>query len=209
MQRVANPVDQGAQPGDDRRCEKSGDQPARKATVHDVDPAAIRAAAAGDVAAFDAVVRAFQTPVWRYLEGLVGDPHLAEDLTQETFLRAFTKLSTYAFQARLSTWLFQVARNVAVDAMRASARRGRLVHRIAPPGDHPGPEAGSELHAALRTLPAKLREALLLVEVLGFTCAETGKILGVPEGTVKSRLFHARKRLVAWFAAGEERAGEL
>lgn len=151
----------------------------------------------------------FQAPVWRFLRGQVGDPHLAEDLTQETFIRAFTKLPTYAFQARFSTWLFTIARNVAVDAMRSGARRTRLLERVPPIVDEPGPEIGNELRVALHSLPDKHREAVLLVEVVGFTCGEAAHVLGVPEGTVKSRLFHARKRLVAWFATEEERTGEV
>ena len=174
-----------------------------RAAVQEVDPAAIRAAAAGDVDAFEQLVRTFQAPVWRFLRELVDDPHLAEDLTQETFVRAFTKLPTYAFRARFSTWLFQVARNVAIDALRSAGRRKRLVQRVSPAVDEPGPEEGNELRTALQSLPHKLREALLLVEVVGLSCAEAARVLEVPEGTVKSRLFHARKRLVAWFGEGE------
>lgn len=177
--------------------------------MQEVDPAAVRAAASGDIDAFEDIVRLFQAPVWRFLRDLVGDPHLAEDLTQDTFVRAFTKLPTYAFRSRFSTWLFQVARNVAIDALRARARRTRLLQRVVPPDDDPGPVVANELQAALRSLPVNLREALLLVEVVGMTCAEAGQVAGVPAGTVKSRLFHARKLLVAWYAAGEEAAGEV
>ena len=177
--------------------------------MHEVDPAAVRAAASGDIDAFEDLVRLYQAPVWRFLRDLVGDPHLAEDLTQETFVRAYTKLPSYAFRARFSTWLFQVARNVAIDALRSRARRSRLLQRVPPPDDLPGPEISNELQAALHTLPVHQREAVLLVEVAGMTCAEAGRVTGVPEGTVKSRLFHARKHLVAWFAAGEEAAGEV
>jgi RNA polymerase sigma-70 factor (ECF subfamily) len=177
--------------------------------VQEVDPVAVRAAAEGDIAAFEDLVRAFQGPVWRFLRDMVGDQHLAEDLTQETFVRAYTKLPTYRFQARLSTWLFQIARNVAIDALRARARRDRLLHVVPLPGAAPGPDVGTELQAALAALPVNLREALLLVEVIGMTCAEAGRVLGVPDGTVKSRLYHARKRAIAWFAADEEASGDV
>lgn len=177
--------------------------------MHEVDPAVVRAAASGDLDAFEELVRTFQAPVWRFIRDLVGDRHLAEDLTQETFVRAYTKLPSYGFRARFSTWLFQVARNVAIDALRARARRARLLEAVRPLSDAPGPDVANELQAALLALPVKLREALLLVEVLGMTCVEAGNVVGVPEGTVKSRLFHARKRLVEWFAAGEEVSGEV
>lgn len=177
--------------------------------MHEVDPVAVRAAASGDIDAFEQLVRTFQAPIWRFLRDLVGDAHLAEDLTQETFVRAYTKLPSYAFRARFSTWLFQIARNVGIDALRSQARRRRLLERIALPDAQAGPDVGSELQAALHSLPVNLREALLLVEVVGMTCAEAGRATGVPEGTIKSRLFHARKQMVAWFSAGEASAREM
>lgn len=169
--------------------------------MQEPEPEVVRAAAGGDLDAFDVLVRSFQEPVWRYLRGMVSDAALAEDLAQETFLRAFTRLHTFAYRSRFSTWLFQVARNLAVDALRGRERRNLLPTRLGPTTPAPGVELGSELGAAVATLSPKLREALLLVEVMGFTCRETGQILSVPEGTVKSRLFHARRQLVAWFEA--------
>lgn len=169
--------------------------------MQEPEPEVVRAAAGGDLDAFDVLVRSFQEPVWRYLRGMVSDPALAEDLAQETFLRAFTRLDTFAFRSRFSTWLFQVARNLAVDALRSRERRNLLPVRLGPTTKPPGVELGNELGAAVASLSPKLREALLLVEVMGFTCREAGQILSVPEGTVKSRLFHARRALVAWFGA--------
>src|SRR5688572_6559593 len=96
--------------------------------VEEPEPATIRAAMAGDVAAFESLVRAYQLPVFRFLRHLLGDAELAEDVAQETFLRLFRKLPTFAFQAKFSTWTFQVARNAGVDAMRSQARRDRIVH---------------------------------------------------------------------------------
>lgn len=169
--------------------------------MQEPEPEVVRAAAGGDLDAFDVLVRSFQEPVWRYLRGMVSDPALAEDLAQETFLRAFTRLHTFAFRSRFSTWLFQVARNLAVDALRSRERRNLLPVRLGPTTKPPGVELGNELAAAVASLSPKLRETLLLVEVMGFTCREAGQILSIPEGTVKSRLFHARKELVAWFEA--------
>lgn len=178
--------------------------------MREPEPEVVRAAAEGDLDAFDILVRSFQEPVWRFLRGMVSDPALAEDLAQETFLRAYTRLDTFAFRSRFSTWLFQVARNLAVDALRRRERRNLLPVRLGPAASPPGVELGSELAAAVASLSPKLREALLLVEVMGFSCREAGQILSVPEGTVKSRLFHARQALVAWFEADEGRvSGEM
>lgn len=171
--------------------------------MQEPDPAVVRAAAAGDLAAFEVLVRTYEEPLWRFLRGLVTDPQLAEDLAQETFLRVHRKLGTFAFRARFSSWLFQVARNLAVDALRARERRSLLPLRVGPQTPPPGVELRTEMQAAVASLTPKLREALLLVEVLGFTCREAGAILGIAEGTVKSRLHHARRRLVTWLDADE------
>lgn len=172
--------------------------------MQEPDPVLIRAAAAGDLDAFEQLVRRYQEPVWRFLRGLVSDRALAEDLAQETFLRAFHRLDTFGFRSRFSTWLFQIARNLAVDALRSRERRRALPFRIGPPAPPPGIELGTELATAVDTLSPKLREALLLVEVMGFSCREAAAVLGIPDGTVKSRLFHARRHLVEWFQAGTD-----
>jgi RNA polymerase sigma factor (sigma-70 family) len=171
--------------------------------VEEPDPVLIRAAAAGDLAAFDALVRLYQQPVWRFLCRLVRDQALAEDLAQETFLRAYRKLDGFAHQSRFSTWLFQIARNAGIDALRRRDRESRLLE-VPEPGPRPSPEAGAEIDAGLAALSPKLREAVLVVEVLGYRYREAAVILGVPEGTVKSRVHTAREQLVAWFEAHEE-----
>lgn len=165
------------------------------------DPATVRSAAAGDVDAFVRLVRAYETSIWRFLRHLVADAALAEDLTQETFVRVHRALGSFDGRSLFSTWLFRIARNVGVDELRARERRSRITHAAVPPP--PSPELGHELRAALDTLDVDLREALLAVEVLGVTYDEAAVMLGVPAGTVKSRVHRARERLVRWFDAGE------
>ena len=177
--------------------------------MEEPDPTVVRAAAAGDLDAFDTLVRLYQQPVWRFLCRLVRDPALAEDLAQETFLRAYRKLDTFAHQSRFSTWLFQIARNAGIDALRRRDRDGRLLEVVPEPGARPSPEGGAEIDAGLAALSPKLREAVLVVEVLGYRYREAAVILGVPEGTVKSRVHAAREQLVAWFDAGQGEAGSV
>jgi RNA polymerase sigma-70 factor (ECF subfamily) len=176
--------------------------------VEEPDPVAIRAAMAGDLAAFESLVRFYQAPVWRFLRHELGDATLAEDATQETFLRVYRSLPTFGFRSKFSTWLFQIARHAGIDAQRATARRLRLVRAIPPPRPAGGPEIGAELAAALASLSPKFRDATVVVEIFGFSYDEAGAILGVPAGTVKSRVFEARRRLAAWLEAGES-AGEM
>ena len=179
--------------------------------MEEPEPALIRAAAAGDLGAFEQLVRAYQQHVWRFLRRLLGDAGLAEDVAQETFLRVFRRLPTFTFEAKFSTWVFQIARNAGIDELRARQRRTRLAS-VAPPPDRSAapPEARAEIEAALASLPVDLREAVLLIEVLGLSYHEVARVLGVPEGTVKSRMFSARSRLHRWSTADEESAsGEV
>jgi RNA polymerase sigma-70 factor (ECF subfamily) len=168
---------------------------------------------AGDLTAFEQVVRQHQQSVWRFLRRLLGDAAAAEDVTQETFLRVHRRLPSYGFRSSFTSWVFQIARNAGIDELRARARRDRLAPALAgaagvvPAATGRTGEARAEIDAALATLTVDLREALLLVEVLGLPYAEAASVLAVPVGTVKSRVFTARLRLAAWARAGEDDDG--
>jgi RNA polymerase sigma-70 factor (ECF subfamily) len=177
-------------------------------TVQEPEPDVVRAAVAGDLAAFEWLVRCYQAHVWRFLRHLLGDGALAEDVTQETFLRVYQHLPSFAWRSSFSTWVFQVARNAGIDALRSRRRHDRLLQALPPPRPEAAPDARAEAWAAVAALSPKLREALLLVEVFGFTYREAAQVLRVPDGTVKSRVFQARTRLTAW-AAEEDRADEV
>jgi RNA polymerase sigma-70 factor (ECF subfamily) len=98
-----------------------------------------------------------------------------------------------------------VARNAGIDALRARSRRERL--EVLPRPDVASPELRHELDAALAALDRDLREAILIVEVLGLTYVDGAALLGVPAGTLKSRVHRARERLLGWMAAGEATGG--
>ncbi|CAN5814832.1 MAG: sigma-70 family RNA polymerase sigma factor [Actinomycetota bacterium] len=177
--------------------------------MQEPSPEVIRAAAAGDLDAFEELMRAYQAHVWRFLRHLLGDERLAEDVTQETFLRVHRSLRTFGFRSKFSTWLFRIARNAGIDALRARQRRDVMLRQL--PASRPVSDGSTavEVTVALASLSSKLREAFVLVEVFGLTYREAGETLGVPQGTVKSRVFTARARLVTWMAAGQERTGEM
>lgn len=179
------------------------------ATVEEPDPRLIRAAAAGDHDAFSELVRTWQVPVLRYLERFLGDRTVAEDVAQEAFLRCYVHLGRYTFTGKFSTWLMSIAHNAAIDAVRKRARGERATARLPPPRPSSDPVARLEIAEALAALPVKLRSALLLVEVVGLRYREAAEVLGVPEGTVKSRVSHARERVVAWYASGEGESDAL
>ena len=180
--------------------------------MQEPDPKTVRAAAAGDTAAFTEIVRSTQADVWRFIRHLVHDDELAADLTQDTYVRVHRSIGTFRGDSLFRTWLFRIARNLTIDEQRRSGRRGRSTpldeQRPEVSGSNAGPALYTELRAALRELPEPQRSAFVVVEVFGLKYREAGAILGVSEGTVKSRVFHARARLVRWFEADSRAEGD-
>jgi RNA polymerase sigma-70 factor (ECF subfamily) len=168
-------------------------------TMDGPDAADVVAAASGDIVAFEGLVRQTQGPVWRYVVHLVGDTGLAEDIAQEVFIRVHRKLHTLQDPERFMPWLLATARNAAYDAGRYRKRRPvELVgdRTLESSRDRGDPHLGLEVRDALDRIDDTLREALVLVAVIGLTYHEAAEITGVPEGTVKSRVFRARQSLV-------------
>lgn len=175
--------------------------------MEEPEPALIRAATQGDLDAFTVLVGAYQEPVWRFLVRLVGDEGVAEDLGQETFLRAHRGLRGFRHESRFSTWIFAIARNAATDHRRGAARQDRMFRVLGATAPVDGPDTEVEVRLGLDALSPKLREALVTIEVLGLRYREAAVVLGVAEGTVKSRVFQARRELARWMSAddrGEE-----
>jgi RNA polymerase sigma-70 factor, ECF subfamily len=173
----------------------------------DAVTAAALAARAGDEAAAAAFVRDTQIEVWRFVAALVGVPQ-ADDVTQDTYLRAFRALPEFAGRASARTWLLSIARRACADHVRAAVRARRLDARVAA---EPAPLAAADhagLHAAndlVASLPADRRVAFVLTQVLGLSYVEAAEVEGVPVGTIRSRVARARADLVAAIEAA--RAG--
>ena len=138
--------------------------------------------------------------LWAFALSLTNDPVRADDLVQETILRAWSHLSSFEPGTNLGAWLFKILRNHFYSDYRKRSREvddpdGAYVERLTA---LPGQEAGlaiAELRRALVHLPVKVREALLLVGAEGLTYEDTALIQGVAVGTVKSRVNRARRRL--------------
>ena len=158
--------------------------------------------------AFAALIGAYQEPVWRFLVRLVGDEGLAEDLGQETFLRAHRGLRGFRHESRFSTWLFAIAKNAATDHHRRADRQDEVFRVLGAAAPADGPDTEVEVRLGLDALPPRLREALVTIEVLGLRYREAAVVLGVAEGTVKSRVFHARRELARWMSAEDGEVGE-
>ncbi len=162
----------------------------------------------GDRDALERFVRATQRDVWRFVAHL-ADVGVADDLTQETFLRALPSLRNFEARCSATTWLLSIARRVAVDQVRMARSRPRVSPDVdwvqaADRGQNlsSGFTGVVELNLLLDGLAADRREALVLTQVLGLGYAEAAEVVGCPIGTIRSRVARAREDLVR--AAGSD-----
>ncbi len=170
--------------------------------------------AAGDRRAATAFVRRFQSRVFGLILSMVGDSAVAEELAQETFSRAWRHAGSYdPRRGRVVTWLLAIARNLAIDHLRARRPEPLDPATIVDPEQalwtQPGEarersaEAAEELRAALVDVPEDQRRALLLAALFGYTAREIGTIEQIPLGTAKTRIRAAMQALARGQAARE------
>ena len=166
------------------------------------DHGVLRKAQRGDERAFTLIVRAYETPVYNYVLRLVGDRTLAEDLTQEVFLRVFQGLPKFSLRSKFTTWLFQVTKNRVLDELRASERRPRLSVALedVPPlevVDAPFErvEAMDAVWRSVADLTPDLKMALLLRDIVGLSYTEIADSLEITLATVKWRIYKAREEV--------------
>lgn len=168
------------------------------------------AALTGDQSAFEQIVRRYQRPVVHLIARMTGDRVHAEDLAQEAFVKAFRSLAAFDTSRRLSSWLFRIAHNTAIDAMRRPRRP--MLSIDAPPGDSrafaalpaipPEPDPverealGEALEAAMNQLRPEFRAAVVLRYDEGLAFDEIAIVLGVPEATARSHVHRARKEMM-------------
>jgi len=169
-----------------------------------------RVQSADDPAAFARLVERWEAPVQRLCARMTGDLHRAEDLAQEAFARVFARRRDFASGGRFSTWLWRIAINLCHDENRRRMRHPEcpldLSADDAPP-DVPAPDLSTPsqvverleqaeiIRRALLRLPESQRSVVLLRHYEGLKFAEIAEVLGIPEGTVKSRMFDALERL--------------
>jgi RNA polymerase sigma-70 factor, ECF subfamily len=167
------------------------------------DLGVLRKAQRGDERAFSLILRAYETPVFNYVLRLVGgNRSLAEDLTQEVFLRVYQGLPKFSLRSKFTTWLFQVTKNRVLDELRASERRPRSVvaiDDIAPLEVLDAPierlEEIDALWRAIEDLSTDLKMALLLRDVVGLSYTEIADSLEITLATVKWRIYKAREEV--------------
>lgn len=175
----------------------------------------VERARAGDALAFDELVTLYMDKIYSYVARMVGDTSEAEDIAQETFVKAFRNIRSFRGASSFQTWLYRIASNLTIDAVRRRKRRENTVSLDAPvEGDAgqitreledvslAGPSGSLEtaelqrhVHRAIQELSPKLRAVVVLYELQGLSYEEIAEVLRCPLGTVKSRLFNARMEL--------------
>ncbi len=166
------------------------------------DPALLRKAQRGDERAFAVILRTYELPIFNYVLRTMGDRALAEDLTQDIFLRVYQGLPNFSLRCRFTTWLFQVAKNRILDELRARERRPYPAVSIedAPPIDVVDApleriEAIDAVWRAVAALNPDLKMALLLRDVVGLSYTEIADALEITLATVKWRIYKAREEV--------------
>jgi RNA polymerase sigma-70 factor (ECF subfamily) len=166
------------------------------------DLGVLRKAQRGDERAFTLIVRTYEQPVFNYVLRLVGDRTLAEDLTQEVFLRVYQGLPKFSLRCRFTTWLFQVTKNRVLDELRANERRPRLTvvledvpHLEVLDAPAEQVEAMDAVWRAVEDLNVDLKMALLLRDVVGLSYTEIADSLEITLATVKWRIYKAREEV--------------
>lgn len=173
----------------------------------------IRSVLRGNVNDFEKLVTAYEKNVYNIALRMVGDPDDAADMTQETFIKAYRSLSSFRGDSKFSSWLYRIASNVCLDFLRSRSRHpqvslstvdedDRATFELPDMRQNPEEQLMKKLgmeavRRGLEQLPEQQRQILVLRELGGLSYAELAQTLGLEEGTVKSRIFRARKRLCA------------
>ena len=172
----------------------------------------IRRVLDGDVNAFEQIVLTHQKNIYNLALKMVGNPDDAFDISQDAFLRAYNSLSSFHGDSKLSVWLYRLTSNICIDFLRKKKRRNEVQLSILEDDDEDRPldipddrfspdveldraEQRKAIHEGLAQLPENDRKILTLREISGLSYEEIAQALDLELGTVKSKLFRARKKL--------------
>ena len=175
----------------------------------------VRKVLQGDVNAFEKLVTEYERAVYAIAQRMTGNAEDAADMTQETFIKAYNSLQSFRGDSKFSVWLYRIASNVCLDFLRSRSRKPTVSLSVEDDEGEEGqldiadesqsPELLLErgltrdaVRRGLDTLPPDYRQILLLREIQGLSYDEIAAVLEIEVGTVKSRIFRARKRLCAF-----------
>jgi len=196
--------------------------PADDRTVNrEADHELVRAVLAGDGTAYRGLVEKYQGRVYTMVCGMVRNREDARDLTQEAFVKGYRNLESFRLESSFYTWLYRIAMNLAIDFVRKRRRRegnsfdeslatrdedgsiSEAHHEDGPSRQLERKQLFGKIMTAMEQLSEDQRQVILLRELEGMQYREIAEVMGVPEGTVMSRLFYARKRLQKLLAGDE------
>lgn len=184
-----------------------------KQLAREADAEMVRAVLDGDATAYRGLVEKYQTRVYNMVYGMVRNREDARDITQESFVKAFNNLKSFRLESSFYTWLYRIAMNLSIDFTRKRKRReisgfeediasrdddGGIaeVHNVDNPRKNlERKQLYDKIMESLDKLPADQKQVILLRELEGLSYKEISDVMGIPEGTVMSRLFYARKKM--------------
>lgn len=184
-----------------------------KAASREADAELLRAVLAGDTTAYRGLVEKYQGRVYAMVYGMLRNREDARDTTQEAFVKAYNNLEKFRVESSFYTWLYRIAMNLSIDLIRKRKRRKQtsfdeaiasrdddggisdLHHGDSPNRTLERKQLYGRIMEALDTLPEDQKQAVLLRELEGLSYREISEVMDIPEGTVMSRLFYARKKL--------------
>lgn len=173
----------------------------------------LEAVLAGDGTAYRGLVEKYQGRVYAMVYGMIRNREDARDITQEAFVKAYRNLASFRLEASFYTWLYRIAMNLAIDFTRKRKRRetagfdesiaqrdddggiADVHHEDSPSRALERKQLFDQIMTAMEKLPDDQRQVILLREMEGLAYKEIAEVMGIPEGTVMSRLFYARKKL--------------
>ena len=192
---------------------RAAQDPAAISAAREAEAVMLAAVKNGDPTAYQGLVEKYQNRVYHLVYGMVRNREDAADITQDAFVKAYQKIDSFRLESSFYTWLYRIAMNLAIDFLRKRKRRGTSEFdesvaardgdgSIAESHNRSSPRKALErkqlykqIMDALETLPADQKQVILLREVEGLSYKEISDIMGIPEGTVMSRLFYARKKM--------------
>jgi len=176
----------------------------------DADQDLVTRSQTGDPAAFEALVRNHQRMIHSLTFRMTGSLADAEDLAQETFIRAYEQIGSFRGTSKFSTWIYRIAVNTCLNWRQSETRRFNLnkncageifAHNQNGENDPASTQSRQQVQEALLKLPAKQRAAIVLTIYDGLNHAEAAQVLGCSETTVSWRVFAARRKLKRWLTA--------
>lgn len=178
--------------------------------THEEEARLIRAVLEGDTNQFEPLIRAYEKTIYNLCLRMLGDPQDAMDASQEAFFRAYRALGSFRGDSKFSVWLYRLASNVCLDMLRKGSRTPTLSltdreeevldipdERFCPQTELEKKQLRQAVRRGLLGLEPTFRQVLVLREVSGLTYEEIARVTGLEPGTVKSRIFRARKKLAA------------